>query len=269
MSPGQPPQPPSAWKALGALSTVGLSFVLAIVMGTGGGLLGRRLPGHRALGVLHRVLPRPGRRGPQRLPDHLAGNEVTPYDADPLLRRLERRALLFCAICGRGDRWSCSGGRVDVALGVVGGGVLIGVSYWAIRSSIDGVLALTLPAAPPGKGGVGRNFSSGPRKFAQDPQFSGDLRRESSRSGSPDPGACASAYGLRFVGRYAVLAGLAYVMLVWLRLHPVGLDPRGVLHRGRGRHRGRHHAGTAASDRDGWQGSCRVAALYSPFFGTV
>jgi F0F1-type ATP synthase assembly protein I len=32
-----PGQPPSAWKALGALSTVGLSFVLAIVMGTAAG----------------------------------------------------------------------------------------------------------------------------------------------------------------------------------------------------------------------------------------
>jgi hypothetical protein len=30
-------------------------------------------------------------------------------------------------------------------------------------------------------------------------------------------------YGLRFIGRFAVLAVLAYVMLVWLRLHPVGL----------------------------------------------
>ena len=29
--------PPSAWKAVGALSTVGLSFVLAIVIGTAAG----------------------------------------------------------------------------------------------------------------------------------------------------------------------------------------------------------------------------------------
>ena len=34
MTPGPPP---SAWKTIGALSTVGLSFVLAIVIGTGAG----------------------------------------------------------------------------------------------------------------------------------------------------------------------------------------------------------------------------------------
>lgn len=32
-----PDQPPSSWRVVGALSTVGLSFVLAIVIGTGAG----------------------------------------------------------------------------------------------------------------------------------------------------------------------------------------------------------------------------------------
>jgi ATP synthase protein I len=32
-----PGQPPSAWRSIGALSTVGLSFVIAIVLGTGAG----------------------------------------------------------------------------------------------------------------------------------------------------------------------------------------------------------------------------------------
>lgn len=131
---------------------------------------------------------------------------MTPYDADPLLRRLERRALLFCAIAAVGAL-VVQGGRFDAALGVVGGGVLIGVSYWAIRSSIDGVLALALPlpAAPSAKMG------------------SYPISQEDSSGGPSFSRGRALGYGLRFVGRYAVLAGLAYVMLVWLRLHPVGL----------------------------------------------
>jgi hypothetical protein len=126
---------------------------------------------------------------------------VTSLEADPLLRRLERRALVFCGLAAAVSL-AAQGGRPEVALGVVGGGVLIGVSYWAIRSSIDGVLAL---------GGMGPGRISG--------------AREEIRPGPIPQGGRGRAigYGLRFVGRYALLAGLAYVMLVWLRLHPVGL----------------------------------------------
>ena len=122
---------------------------------------------------------------------------MTAVDADPLLRRLERRALGFCVVAAV-VAWWARGGRVDVASGVLGGAVLIGVSYWAIRSSIDGILALAVPSAS-GVAPTAEAAVPGPRRGR------------------------ALGYGLRFVGRYAVLGVLAYVMLVWLRLHPVGL----------------------------------------------
>jgi len=136
---------------------------------------------------------------------------VTPYDADPLLRRLERRALLFCLIAAVATV-VVQRGRFDVAAGVVGGGVLIGVSYWAVRSSIDGVLALVGESDPGESGPGGPGPGRGSRVSAE--TRPGPVLQARGR---------ALAHGLRFVGRYAVLAGLAYVMLVWLRLHPVGL----------------------------------------------
>jgi hypothetical protein len=116
---------------------------------------------------------------------------VTTGDADPLLRRLERRALVItvlAAVVALGLRR----GQSDVALGVLGGGGLIAVSYWAIRSGIDGMVALAVGRAADGAEAAVR-------------------RRR------------ALGYGLRFVGRYLVLGVLAYVMLVWLRLSPIGL----------------------------------------------
>ena len=82
---------------------------------------------------------------------------MTAAGADPLLRRLERRALVFCLVAA-GVALVAQGGRTDVALGVVGGGALIGVSYWAIRSSIDGILALAVPGGtnPVAAGPAGR-----------------------------------------------------------------------------------------------------------------
>jgi hypothetical protein len=151
---------------------------------------------------------------------------VTTLDADPLLRRLERRALTFCALAAA-VALAVQPGQTEVALGVAGGGLLIGVSYWAIRSSIDGILALALPdpGAPPGlaptDGGAG-TLSGTPSGIAPGPvpppagggrpAARADVRR-----------ARAIGYVLRFVGRFLVLAVLAYVMLVWLRLHPIGL----------------------------------------------
>ena len=139
---------------------------------------------------------------------------MTSLDADPLLRRLERRALVFCVLAAAATL-VLRGGRPEVALGVVGGGILIGVSYWAIRSSIDGILALALGGMPSAglKPGGSEERERGSHPAAA--EVSPDARAGARRS--------ALVYGFRFVGRYAVLAALAYVMLVWLRLHPVGL----------------------------------------------
>ena len=123
-------------------------------------------------------------------------------DADPLLRRLERRALAFCVLAAAAAL-VVQRGQPGVALGVLGGGVLIAASYWAIRSSINGLLAVVLPAAT----------------SAQPGTADGEVRAAGATTGRRR----ALAYGARFIGRYAVLGGLAYVMLVWLRLHPVGM----------------------------------------------
>jgi hypothetical protein len=132
---------------------------------------------------------------------------VSVGDADPLLRRLERRALAFCVVAAAGAL-VVQGGRPSVALGVVGGGVLIAASYWAIRSSIDGLLAVVLPAAT----------------SSAEPLTAGDRSEDLGRGAAAGARRRrAIAYGARFIGRYAVLGGLAYVMLVWLRLHPGGM----------------------------------------------
>jgi hypothetical protein len=133
---------------------------------------------------------------------------VTTSEADPLLRRLERRALVFSAVAAI-VALLARRGRPDVALGVAAGGVLIGVSYWAIRSSIDGLLAATVGTRPAPSGGQeGTGSGAAPE---------GESAAPGTRRGR------AIGYMLRFAGRYLVLGALAYVMLVWLRLHPIGL----------------------------------------------
>ncbi len=108
-------------------------------------------------------------------------------EPDPMLRRFERNqaiaTLVMAAVAAAVFR------RADVALGVVGGGVLMGISYRAIKGGVEAVV----PAAfqTPGRRG-------------------GDARR----------GAWLAA---KLVGRYALLALAASVMLIFLRAHPVGL----------------------------------------------
>ena len=105
---------------------------------------------------------------------------------DPMLRRLERNAWIWC-LATAGAAFGVSGGRLGPSLAILGGGGLIGVSYWSISSSID---ALVTAATPPA--------------------------RSTSRP--------AVAWALaKFVGRYALLALLAYVMIARLRMHPIGL----------------------------------------------
>jgi hypothetical protein len=131
---------------------------------------------------------------------------VSGTDPDPLLRRLERRALWFCVLAAL-SAVALQRGRLEFALGVLGGGLLIGLSYWAIRSSIDGLLALAA---------AGRVAPAGDTEPTPGP----------SEAARPGPGSRryrAFGFVLRFVGRYAVLGTFAYVMVVWLGLHPVGL----------------------------------------------
>ena len=102
--------------------------------------------------------------------------------ADPFLDTLQRRAVLCCGVFAAVALAITRDWRGPA--GVVGGGLLSGVSVYAIRTSIEGM-------------------TSAPR---------GRIR----------PGAPAGAV-VKLAGRYALLAILAYVMIARLRLHPVAL----------------------------------------------
>jgi len=102
---------------------------------------------------------------------------------DAFLRRLESTAVVACCAMAA-LALALARGRPGPATGVLGGGLLIAVSYWTIGS---GVTAL------------GAAVSATKRA----PRLAWTI--------------------LTVVGRYALLALLAYVMIARLRLHPVGL----------------------------------------------
>jgi len=115
---------------------------------------------------------------------------VTPRETDPVLRRLERRSVWACVALAL-VALVVRGGRPDVTVGVLGGGLLAGGSYWAIKSSVDRFTGRAKPSRADGR-------ARGRRA------------------------AIAVATGL-LLARYALLVLGAYVMIARLRLHPVGL----------------------------------------------
>jgi hypothetical protein len=106
-------------------------------------------------------------------------------ETDPMLRRFERnQAVATLVMAAIAVVW-----RLDVALGVLGGGLLMAISYRAIRGGVDAFV-------PAGGNGAAPARSASKRRALLVAQF---------------------------VGRYALLALVAYVMLVRLHAHPVGL----------------------------------------------
>ncbi len=107
-------------------------------------------------------------------------------DRDPLLRRVERNALRACAVMALlALAWR--GGRPDLAAAVAGGGLLAAISYRGIKGGIDALVTR-----------VGERGESGART--------------------------ARGWALvKFFTRYAMLALAAYIVIVRLRLHPVGV----------------------------------------------
>jgi hypothetical protein len=96
-------------------------------------------------------------------------------------------------------------GRPDGAAGVLAGGALTALSYWAIKGGVDVVLAVAAKAA---------------RQAAP-----GDANEDEA---APQPGPALTRgrrvwLALKFFTRYALLAVWAYVMLSCFRVHPVGL----------------------------------------------
>lgn len=120
---------------------------------------------------------------------------MSGLDVDPVLRRIERLAIGICAGLAV-VALVVTPGETAAALGVLGGGLIVGISYWAIRTSISGLIDRVAPAEPAGA------------------------------DGAPTPGAARphpAALAARLAGRYALLALLAYVMIARLRLHPIGM----------------------------------------------
>ena len=114
-------------------------------------------------------------------------------EVDTTLRRVERNAFVVCAALFGAACFVPP--RPDVALGVLGGGVLVGISYWSLKG---GVTALVDALAA--------GSTSGPPAADAAPRRA-NMRREL----------------VKLSLRYALLAVLAYVMIARLRLHPWGL----------------------------------------------
>lgn len=101
---------------------------------------------------------------------------------DPLVARITRSAAIICAVAAL-IAWPLGGSRM--AVGVLGGGLLIAISLYTIGGGVSALVAAAAGGAPARQ------------------KLAGTL--------------------LKVVLRYALLGFLAYVMIARLRLHPLGL----------------------------------------------
>ena len=106
-------------------------------------------------------------------------------EPDAVLRRVERTAIGVCGAMAiaalaiaQGSPWP--------AVAVLAGGVLVGTSYWSIKSGVSSLIGATAAQGEHARASRGRIV-------------------------------------LQLAGRYALLAFMAYVMIARLRLHPLGL----------------------------------------------
>ena len=130
-------------------------------------------------------------------------------DRDPAVRQFERDAVVAClgmALAALAVR----GGRPDGAIGVLLGGLLAAVSYHAIKGGVDALLARR------GTGTGGGPETKAAVDEADRAAPPGETRERRSRPR-------AAWQGAKFIGRYALLALAAYVMLTRFRAHPVGI----------------------------------------------
>jgi len=108
-------------------------------------------------------------------------------ETDPQLRRIARNArwTFLCALAAAAAADIATADDAGAVLGVAAGGLLVMVSYRAIRAGIDAIVAA---------GAAGE---------------------------APSP-AVSRAWGLvKFITRFAILGAIAYVMMVRLRAQPV------------------------------------------------
>lgn len=103
---------------------------------------------------------------------------------DALLARLRRDTAIACGVMAL-VCFAVWPGQPRIGAGVLGGGVLIGLAFWAIRGAVASVTA-------------GAEMGENPRKFR-------------------------GLALVKFFTRHAILAFVAYGMMARLQLHPVGL----------------------------------------------
>lgn len=103
-------------------------------------------------------------------------------DGDPLVRRIGRISVLICLLATVAGYFL---GGTSMALGVLGGGLLIGISFYTLGVGVAAVVSAASGGSPSRT----------------------TLRRSL----------------VKLVLRYALLGFLAYVMIARLRLHPIGL----------------------------------------------
>ena len=117
-------------------------------------------------------------------------------DPDRAVRLFERDAAVAC-LAMAAVALAVGRGRPAGAAGVLAGGALAGLSYWALKGVVGGVVSLA-----------------------------GRVRKEAGAEGAPEatlPAGKRVALAVKFLSRYALLAIGAYVMLTCFRVHPVGL----------------------------------------------
>jgi hypothetical protein len=105
---------------------------------------------------------------------------------DKLLRRVERTAMACCGAMAIAA-FAIAEGSPGPSLAVLAGGLLIATSYWSIKSGVSN---------------LGHAVAVG---------------------GGENARARRGVIAIQLAGRYALLALIAYVMIVRLRLHPLGL----------------------------------------------
>lgn len=111
-----------------------------------------------------------------------------------MIDRIVRDAAIGCVLIALGfGVWS---GSLRSAISVIGGGALIGLSYWAIAGTVDALIA----------------------------RRTGLARRSDDAAAAAETAAKSARFPLvKFFTRHGMLALAAYGMMVRLHLDPVGL----------------------------------------------
>jgi hypothetical protein len=117
-------------------------------------------------------------------------------EPDRAVRLFERDAAVAC-LAMAAIALALGRGRPDAAVGVLAGGALVGLSYWALKGVVGGVVSLA------GRVGTAARAEGGPEAAL--------------------PAGKRVVLAVKFLSRYALLAIGAYVMLSCFRVHPVGL----------------------------------------------